>query len=53
MEFAQSLCANAMVATSKQIPDNIVLIVPGFTGTHRFGTGEVYRGDWNRGKGLN
>ena len=42
MELAHSLCANAIVVTSKQIPDKIVLIVPGFRGKHRLGTGEVY-----------
>jgi len=52
-EFAHSFCANAMVVTNKQIPDKIVLIVPGLTGMHRHGTKEVLLSDWNRGKGLN
>jgi hypothetical protein len=41
------------VAINRQIPDNIVLIVPGLTGMHRHGTTEVYSRIGNRGKGFN
>ena len=40
--LAHSLCAKTSEVINKQIPNNTVLIVPGFRGKHRLGTGEVY-----------